>query len=82
MLSARASLSAFVLGGSIYVAGGWGDRGLQSSVERYCVEFDSWADLSETELTHAQTSFGAIATGGEEMDLFDRLVAKAEQARL
>jgi hypothetical protein len=82
MLSARASLSAFVLGGSIYVAGGWGDRGMQSSVERYCVAFDSWAEVSEMELLNAQTSFGAIATGGETMDLFDSLVAKAEQARL
>jgi hypothetical protein len=77
MSVARSALGSFVLGGSIYAVGGYGGGKLLSSMERYSVASDSWAEVLGGELSTARDCFGALVVRLE-VDLFDSLIDKAK----
>jgi N-acetylneuraminic acid mutarotase len=80
MCIARRALGSFVLGGSIYAVGGIdGESKRLSSMERYSVASDSWAEVLGGELSTARAFFGALVMRLE-VDLFDSLIAKAKSA--
>jgi N-acetylneuraminic acid mutarotase len=81
MSVARRALGSFVLGGNIYAVGGYGGLGMLSSMERYSVASDSWAEVLGGELSTARTYFGALVVRLE-VDLFDSLIDKAMRESL
>jgi hypothetical protein len=76
MLSPRVGFTTFVLGGSIYAAGGYDGSSLLSSVERYDVASDNWEVVSDMALSTARADFGAQVMRLE-VGLFDSLETKA-----
>jgi hypothetical protein len=77
MSVARQALGSFVLGGNIYAVGGYSGGGRLSSMERYSVASDSWAEVLGGELSTARDFFGALVMRLE-VDLFDSLIVKAK----
>jgi N-acetylneuraminic acid mutarotase len=77
MCIARSTPGSFVLGGNIYAVGGYGVGKSLSSMERYSVASDSWAEVLEGELSTARDCFGALVVRLE-VDLFDSLIDKAK----
>jgi N-acetylneuraminic acid mutarotase len=76
----RSELGVFVLGGSIYVVGGW-DGGIKLNLmERYSVASDSWSEVNGGELGLARSVLGAHVMHLE-VDIFASLIAKAKQAK-
>jgi hypothetical protein len=67
----------FVLGGVIYVVGGFDGEDRLSSMERYSVASDSWSAADGGELGTARSTFEARVVHLE-VDLFDSLIAKAK----
>jgi hypothetical protein len=74
----RTGCSSFVLGGSLYIAGGEG-AGMPSSVQRYDVTNNAW--IAAADMLTGRSYFGAVtilpAGPIEEEDLFDSLIAQA-----
>jgi hypothetical protein len=81
MCIARSTLGSFVLGGNIHAVGGFGGGKSLSSMERYSVALDSWAEVLGGELSTARHCFGALVVRLE-VDLFDSLIDKAKSGRL
>jgi N-acetylneuraminic acid mutarotase len=81
MCIARGALGSFVLGGNIYAVGGYRGGKRLSSMERYSVASDSWAEVLGGELSTARSCFGALVVRLE-VDLFDSLIDKAKRGRL
>jgi N-acetylneuraminic acid mutarotase len=78
-LSPRVHLATFVLGGSLYVAGGYYGSICLASVERYDVASDRWEVVSNMALSEARVGFGAQVITLE-VSLFDSLESKARRA--
>jgi kelch-like protein 17 (actinfilin)/kelch-like protein 20 len=76
----RFCCATFVLGRSLYAAGGAGDA---SNVERYDVSTDTWTMVAD--MLQPRRSFSAVTTYVEgpaiEQDLFDSLITKASTGR-
>jgi N-acetylneuraminic acid mutarotase len=81
MSVARRTLGSFVLGGNVYAVGGYGGGKRLSSMERYSVASDSWAEVLGGELSTARDCFGSFVVRFE-VDLFDSLIDKAKSGRL
>jgi kelch-like protein 28 len=81
-LSNRRHCATFMLDGSLYAAGGVGNR--RSSVERYDAATDTWTAVAS--MLEARSTFGAVTIGSagpaEEQDLFDSLIDKAFRRQL
>jgi N-acetylneuraminic acid mutarotase len=77
MCITRSTPGSFVLGGSIYAVGGYSGRGTLSSMERYSVASDSWAEVLGGELSTARDCFGSFVVRLE-VDLFDSLIDEAK----
>ena len=79
-LHSRRSGASFVVGRSLYVAGGVGTT---SSVERYDVASNTWTAVAD--MLEGRIYFSALAIGSagpaEEQDLFDSLIAEASRRR-
>jgi hypothetical protein len=80
MLCSRDDLESFVLGGSMYAAGGFNGEDILSSVERYDVASDSWEVVSDMALSGARSDFG-VQMMRLEVGLFDILESRARRAR-
>jgi hypothetical protein len=80
MLNPRTGLESYMLGGTIYAAGGFGRASFLSSVERYDVASDRWEVVSDMALSTARAAFGAQVMQLE-VGLFDSLETKARRAR-
>jgi hypothetical protein len=80
MSTPRSNLTSFVLGGSLYVAGGFHGDKFVSSVERYTVASDNWETVDGMELSGHRVDFGAQVVRLE-VSLFDSLETKARRAR-
>jgi hypothetical protein len=78
MSVARAGFGAFVLGRSIHAVGGHDKEDRVTSMERYCVASDSWAEVtvSDGALGQGRSNFGSHTTRVK-VDLFDSLIANA-----
>ena len=83
MSTTRSSLTAFVLDGHIYAAGGDGEFTALCSVERYDAEADSWSPVAamSTARFYAFAAVVGEAGGGGDVDLFESLISKATRAR-
>jgi hypothetical protein len=80
LLTPRTMFTSFVLGGHMHVVGGNDGAVMLASVERYSVASNSWSEVREMALGSARQSYGAF-TMRVEVDLFDRLIAKARRAQ-
>ena len=80
MSNPRGFLTSFVLGGTLYAAGGFDGEDDLSSVERYSVALDSWELVNDMALSSARVEFGAQVLRLE-VGLFDSLETKARRAR-
>jgi N-acetylneuraminic acid mutarotase len=80
MPSVRSCHDSFVLGGSMYVAGGFGR---ENTVIRYSIELDSWSIVSDLDLRVARNNMRVVTVGGgpsRGIELFDSLIAAARLA--
>jgi hypothetical protein len=78
MLTDRFASAAFVLNGSIHVAGGHDGYHNNTSVERYNVASDTWSSVGAMHHTRVGFAVDAIAV---ELNLFDKLVLEAKWAQ-
>ena len=84
MSTPRSYLSAFILGGHIYAAGGNVDDDTSlSSVERYDAEADSWSPVAAMSTARWGASAAVVGEAGDggDMDLFESIIARAVRAR-
>jgi hypothetical protein len=72
MTTARAGHATFVLCGWLYASGGFDRSGtVTTSVERYCVQEDTWEIVKSMDIGQPRSFYGAVTMGGDvEVDLW------------
>ena len=78
MPTSRYGLSAFVLNGCLYAAGGLlQDVSNTAAVESYDPSTDSWTTVQPMGTARGVFGMCTVAQEGEEVDLFDAMIVRA-----
>ena len=78
MPTSRSELSVFVLNDCLYAAGGWvEDESNTAEVEQYDPSTDSWTMAHPMCTTRQMFGMCTVEQEGEEVDLFDAMIARA-----